>query len=250
MTKIIAVFNQAGGVAKTTLVHNLSYHLGQRQHRVLAIDMDPQASLTTFMDFLPEELTATVYDAVVEQAPLPIQEDIYGVDLAPANINLSAAEGKLINEFSREDRLEAAIEPLQGDYDFILIDCPPSLGLLNILSLTAANYVLVPIQTQYKAFEGTNLLLGTVNKIRRKLNPELKIAGFVPTIHAAQNSQDVRALGAIQAELASMGRIFSPVPRATAFADAAEQHQPLAKYAHRHPAIPVLDEIAAGLETL
>jgi len=250
VTKIIAVFNQAGGVAKTTLVHNLSYHLGQRQHRVLAIDMDPQASLTIFMDFLPEELSATVYDAVVEQAPLPIQEDIYGVDLAPANINLSAAEGKLINEFSREDRLEAAIEPLQGEYDFILIDCPPSLGLLNILSLTAATHVLVPIHTQFKAFEGTNLLLGTVNKIRRKLNPELKIAGFVPTMHDARNTQDVRTLGAIQAELASMGQIFSPIPRSTAFADAAEQRQPLAEYARRHPAIAVLDEIAAGLETL
>jgi len=250
MSTIIAVFNQAGGVAKTTLVHNVSYHLGQRQHRVLAIDMDPQASLTTFMDFLPEELTTTVYDAVVEQAPLPVQEDIYGVDLAPANINLSAAEGKLINEFSREDRLETALEPLQADYDFILIDCPPNLGLLNILSLAAATHVLVPIQTQFKAFESTNLLLSTVNKIRRKLNPDLKIAGFVPTIHAVQNSQDVRTLGVIQAELAPMGLIFSPLPRATAFADAAEQRQPLAKYARRHPVLTVLDEIAAGLEAL
>lgn len=250
MSIIIAVFNQAGGVAKTTLVHNLSYHLGQRQHRVLAIDMDPQASLTTFMDFLPEELTTTVYDAVVEQVPLPVQEDIYGVDLAPANIHLSAAEGKLINEFSREDRLEVALEPLQGDYDFVLIDCPPNLGLLNILSLAAATHVLVPIQTQFKAFESTNLLLSTVNKIRRKLNPDLKIAGFVPTIHAVQNSQDVRTLGVIQAELAPMGPIFSPVPRATAFADAAEQRQPLAKYARRHPALAVLDEIATGLEAL
>jgi chromosome partitioning protein len=250
VTKIIAVFNQAGGVAKTTLAHNLSYHLGQRQHRVLAIDMDPQASLTTFMDFLPEELTTTVYDAVVEQAPLPVQADIYGVDLAPANINLSATEGRLINEFSREDRLETALEPLQADYDFILIDCPPSLGLLNILALTASTHVLVPIHTQFKAFEGTNLLLGTVNKIRRKLNPELRIAGFVPTIYAAQNSQDVRALGAIQAELVSMGQIFPPIPRSTAFADAAEQRQPLAKYVRRHPAIAVLDDIAAGLETL
>ena len=250
VAKIIAVFNQAGGVAKTTLVHNVSYHLAQRQQRVLAIDMDPQASLTIFMDFLPEELTQTVYDTVVEQAPLPIHEDIDGVDLAPANINLSAAEGRLINEFSREDRLEAGIAPLAPEYDFILIDCPPSLGLLTILSLTAATQVLVPIQTQFKAFEGTNLLLGTVTKIRRKLNPDLKLAGFVPTMYDARNTQDLRTLGAIQAELAPLGRIFPPIPRSTAFADAAEQRQPLAKYAPRHPAIAVLDAIAAGLETL
>jgi chromosome partitioning protein len=250
VTQIIAVFNQAGGVAKTTLVHNLSYHLSQRHHRVLAIDMDPQASLTTFMDFLPEDLSTTVYDALVNQAPLPIQEDIHGVDLAPANIRLSTAEKQLVAELAREGRLAAAIDPIRDEYDFIWIDCPPSLGLLSVLSLTAATAVLVPIETQFKAFEGTNLLLDTVRQIRRASNPELHIAGFVPTRYDARNTQDVRTLGAIQAELTAIGPIFPAVPRSTAFADAAEQRQPLAKYARRHPAIAVLEDIAAGLEAL
>ena len=110
--------------------------------------------------------------------------------------------------------------------------------------------MLVPIETQFKAFEGTNLLLDTVRQIRRKLNPELHIAGFVPTRYDARNTQDVRTLGAIQSELTAIGKIFPAVPRSTAFADAAEQRQPLAKYARRHPGIAVLEEIAAGLEAL
>ena len=247
--RVIALFNQAGGVAKTTLTQNLGYHLAQRQHRVLLIDMDPQASLTKFMGLIPKELDKTVTDAIIEELPLPIHEGIHGMDLAPANRILSGAEMQLVNTPLRDFRLKEALEPLLEEYDFILIDCPPSLGLLSYISLVAATEVLVPIETHLKAFEGTDELLQTLNSVK-KANKKLKIAGFVPTRYAKSNAADTRALGAIQEQLSSWGKIFDPIPRATAFVDASEERAPLAVYAPRHPAVAGLDQIAQSLESL
>ena len=248
--RIIAIFNQAGGVAKTTITMNLGYHLSQRGHRVLLFDMDPQASLTIFMGLVPEELPATLYEALVNEKPLNIVEKIHGMDLVPTNADLRIAEMQLVNADLRDFRLKQAIEPIATDYDFILLDCPPSLGILSYISLVAASHILVPIQTQFKAFEGTNLLLNTYARVRTKINRQLKIAGFVPTIYAVQNSQDLRALAAIQEQLSPEGKIFPPIPRATAFADASENRMPLALYQPKHPAVAVLDEIAQSLEEM
>jgi chromosome partitioning protein len=126
--RIIALFNQAGGVAKTTLTMNLGYHLAQRENRVLLVDMNPQASLTIFMGLVPEELPATLYEVVVEEKPLYIVEEIHGMDIAPTNQDLRIAEMQLVGAELRDFRLKQAIEPIETDYDFILIDCPPSLG--------------------------------------------------------------------------------------------------------------------------
>lgn len=152
MTRIIAVFNQAGGVAKTSVTQNLGYHLAQRKHRVLLIDIDPQASLTTFMGLEPDDLEQSLYDALTGEEPLYIIKGLMRMDLAPTNLKLSAAEMELVNADLREMRLKTAIEPVQDNYDFILIDCPPSLGLLSYISLVAASHVLVPIETEFKAF--------------------------------------------------------------------------------------------------
>lgn len=248
-TRTIALFNQAGGVAKTTLTQNLGYHLAQRKHRVLLVDMDPQASLTKFMGLIPKELAQTVTEAIIEELPLTIHEGLHGLDLAPANRMLSGAEMQLVNAPLRDFRLKQAIEPLLGEYDFILIDCPPSLGLLSYVSLVAATHVLVPIETHLKAFEGTDELLQTLNAVR-KANKNLKIAGFVPTRYAKSNSADVRALAAIQEQLSAWGPIYPPIPRATAFVDASEERAPLAVYAPKHPAVPRLDQIAQSLASL
>ena len=247
--RIIALFNQAGGVAKSTLTMNLGYQLAQLQHRVLLVDIDPQASLTKFMGLIPKELNSTVADAIVEELPLPIHEAIHGMDLAPANRLLSGAEMQLVNAPLRDFRLKEALEPLLSEYDFILIDCPPSLGLLSFVSLVAATHVLVPIETHIKAFEGTDELLQTLNSVR-KANKKLLIAGFVPTRYAKSNSADVRTLGAIQEQLSSWGRVFPPVPRATAFVDAVEEREPLAVYAPKHPAVALLNKIAQSLASL
>ena len=247
---LIALFNQAGGVAKTTLTHNLGYHLAQRQHRVLLIDMDPQASLTKFMGRVPAQLDKTVADAIIEEQPLPIQENIHGMDLAPSNRILSTAEMQLVSAEMRDLRLKEAIEPVLDAYDFILLDCPPSLGLLSYISLVAATHVLVPIETHVKAFEGTNELLQTVTRVKNRANRKLQIAGFVPTRYDRRNSADLRTLGAIQSQLSSWGTIFPPIPRATAFVDASEERQPLAVYAPKHPVVTLLDSLAEAMEEL
>jgi chromosome partitioning protein len=252
VTRTIALFNQAGGVAKTTLTMNLGYLLAQKQHRVLLVDLDPQASLTKFMGLVPLQLERTIQDAltVVPPAPPPIYPDIHGMDLTPANRNLSAVEMQLVNASMRDFLLKEALEHIQSDYDFILIDCPPSLGLLSYLALVAAHYVLVPIETHLKAFEGTDELLQTIVQVQRRANRNLKIAGFCPTRYDSRNSADVRTLAAIQEQLQSWGTVFPPIPRATAFVDATEERAPLAKLSSKHPAVVILEQVAEKLENL
>ena len=248
--RIIALFNQAGGVAKTTLTHNLGYHLAQRQHRVLLIDIDPQASLTKFMGLNPAELEKTVADAIIDEQPLPIHKNIDGMDLSPSNRILSTAEMQLVSAEMRDLRLKDALEPVLDTYDFILFDCPPSLGLLSYISLVAATHVLVPVETHVKAFEGTNELLQTVTRVKNRANRKLEIAGFVPTRYDRRNSADIRTLGAMQSQLESFGKIFPPIPRATAFVDASEERKPLALYDSKHSVIPLLESLAEAMESL
>lgn len=249
-TKVISLFNQAGGVGKTTITLNLGYQLSLRGHKVLLIDIDPQASLTLFMGVDTHSLEKTVFDAIVNEESLYIQPNIHGMDLAPTNITLSAAEIQLVNMDFREVRLQDAISPIKDNYDFILIDCPPSLGLLSYLSLVAATHVLVPIETHYKAFEGTNLLLQTVARVRKKGNRSLQIAGFVPSRYAATNSQDKRTLQAISEQFSPVAPVYKPIPRATAFVDASEKQIPLAIYEPRNPVVKILNNLAIQMEKL
>jgi chromosome partitioning protein len=250
VSKIIAVFNQAGGVAKTTLTMNLGYQLAQRGRRVLLVDLDPQASLTTFMGLESYDLEHIIADVLLdEEGELPIHRHLHGMDLVPANLNLSAVEIQLASVMAREIRLKQALESVRLNYDYIAIDCPPSLGILSILGLTAATHVLVPVQTHFKAFKGVELLLDTIAKVRKRVNPSLAIAGFIPTLYA-NASQDRQILAALQDQVSTLATVFPPVPRATAFADAAMSLQPLAVYARSHPAVAILDTIAEGLEQL
>lgn len=250
MTHIITLFNQAGGVGKSSLTMNLGYHLSQRRNRVLLVDMDPQASLTAFMGLEPSDLDHTVYESVLLGKPLPVMTKIHNMALVPANIDLSGAEIELVVADMRDIRLKEALEPMVDDYDFILIDCPPSLGLLSYISLVAATHVLIPIQTHYKALKGTELLLKTIARVRSRANKALAIAGVIPTLHEAQTIQGSTNFVAIQQQLAPIGTIFPPVPRSIAFADASQEHLPLALYQPKHPAIKVLKTIAKGLEDL
>ncbi|MGI0486429.1 ParA family protein [Pantanalinema rosaneae CENA516] len=252
MSKVIALFNQSGGVGKTTLTMNLGYQLVVRGHRVLLIDMDPQASLTTFMGFDVTEQERTIYDALIseEDEPIPVL-NAHQLDLAPANIILANAEQELVLAEQRETRLKEPIDQVADRYDFILIDCPPSLGILSQISLVAATHVLVPIQTQFKALMGTDSLLKTVKKVQRRLNKSLAIAGFCPTMYSASNALDQRTLEAITEQLSPIGPIFTPIPRATALAEASEYGKPLALSPKKNPAVlEIFDEIAAVLEQL
>ena len=256
MTKIIALFNQAGGVAKSTITLNLGYHLTLRHHRVLLIDIDPQASLTSFIGLEPSDLEQTIYNILIseesgENETLPIHQDLYNMDLIPANILLANAEQELIFTELRELRLKQILNPTLDNYNFILIDCPPSLGILSQISLVASHYVLVPIQCQFKALKGTDSLLQTVARVRKRLNTKLKIAGFIPTMYSASNNLDNRTLESLQEQLSSIAPVFPPMPRATAIAEATEHGKPLALSPNKHSVtLKLFDQLAISMEQL
>jgi len=230
---------------------NLGYQLTAKGHRVLLIDMDPQASLTSFMGFDVSEQDLTIYDALIsDEAPIPILQ-AHNMDFSPANIILANAEQELVLAEQRELRLKEPLSKIAENYDFVLIDCPPSLGILSQISLIAATHVLVPIQTQFKALMGTDSLLKTIKKVQRRLNKSLVIAGFCPTMFSTGNALDQRTLEAINEQLASIGQIFTPIPRATALAEASEYGKPLAISPKKNAAVlEIFDEIATSLEQL
>lgn len=253
MSHVIALFNQSGGVGKTTLTMNLGFQLALRGHQVLLVDMDPQASLTIFMGLDVTELDKTIYNSLISETdePIPIHHALHQMDLSPANILLANAEQELVLADQREVRLKEPLTPLLSDYDFVLIDCPPSLGILSQISLVAATHVLVPIQTQFKALMGTDALLKTLKKVQRKLNKNLKIAGFCPTMYSSGNGLDQRTLEAITEQLSPIGRVFTPLPRATALAEASEYGKPLASSPKKNSSVlAVFDEIATAMEQL
>lgn len=244
MKKTIAIFNQAGGVGKSTITMNLGYHLAKRDLKVLLVDLDPQSSLTTFMGVDPTELETTLADVLIDEVSLPIRSNRYGMDLVPTNIYLSGAEIQLVNLDFREVRLKEALASVQNEYDLILIDCPPSLGLLSYSGLVAASHVLIPIETHFKAFMGTSLLLQTIDKVKKRGNPNLEIIGFLPSRFAKSNSQDRRCLQAIKDQYGDTALIFSPIPRLTALADASEEQMPLALYDRKSKALTVFEQLA------
>ena len=163
---------------------------------------------------------------------------------------MSVAEIELVSALNREQRLKLAIASHREHYDFILIDCPPSLGLLTILGLSAATHLLVPIETEFKSYFGTGLLLDTVVRVRRHVNPNLAFAGFVPMKFDKRRSQHTRTYKQMQEELSRLGRVFLPIPDSTVFPDAAEERIPLFLLKPNHPAIEALNNIAKELTIL
>ena len=205
MPSIIAIANQKGGVAKTTTCLNLGHALSERGRRVLLVDLDPQASLTISLGVDVRNLTSTIYDVLLTtNADLSIKgiiqaTGIKGVSLAPASIDLSKAEMDLFSEMNRERALKDALKPVESAYDYILIDCPPSLGLLTTNALAAADAVLIPLQSDYLAMRGAELLLATIEKVRRKLNPKLELLGVLATMHDARTSHSRDVLKEVRA---------------------------------------------------
>lgn len=189
MARIIAVANQKGGVAKTTTSFALADGLAELDKRVLLVDLDPQASLTISMGVEADQLEASVFNILVSVVPrgaLTPAVDVIGqvgkVDLLPSTIDLAAAELLLISQHNRERRLTNALEPLHDAYDFIVIDCPPSLGTLTLNALTAADYVLIPVAPEYLALRGLGLFMDTFEDAKAQLNPKLELLGILPTI--------------------------------------------------------------------
>jgi len=198
MTRVLAIANQKGGVGKTTTAVNLGGALAEAGKRVLCIDLDPQGHLTINMGCrYPDELELTIYDLFVNPEvcvrDIRLHSEKIGVDYLPANVELSGAELQLVTEFGRERVLVEKLEPFLEEYDFVVIDCPPSLGLLSVNALVAATEVIIPLQCEYFGMKGMQQLQRTIDRVRTKLNPRLRIAGILPTIYKPRtlHSQEV-----------------------------------------------------------
>ena len=186
MAKIIAIANQKGGVGKTTTAVNLSSCLAAAEHRTCLIDMDPQANSTSGLGLDHNNIESSIYDVLIGNCAVTDvirPTDMQFLNIAPSSISLVGAEVELVSMIARETRLKTAIVNIADDYDYIVIDCPPSLGLLTINTLTAADSVLIPIQCEYYALEGLSQLMNTIELVRENLNPHLGLEGVLLTMY-------------------------------------------------------------------
>ena len=230
--KVIAVANQKGGVGKTTTAVSLSASLAVAEARVLLIDFDPQGNATSGLGVMPEQIENDIYDVLVNGADINsalCHTEIEGLDLVPARIELSAAEVELIQELSRETKLKRAIAELKEHYDYILIDCPPSLGLLTVNALTAAGSVLIPMQCEYFAMEGLGQLLNTINLIKENLNPDLTIEGILLTMYDARNNLSKEVMNQVTTHFPDKA-FKTVVPRNVALSEAPSYGKPVILY--------------------
>ena len=223
MSHVIALANQKGGVGKTTATVNLAYALAQKGQRVLAIDVDPQASLTLYCGQDPRALEAehqTIYWSLCRDVELAALVIPGPPALVPASIQLAKAEQEFAQQWDSVSFLKEKIAPLRPQYDFILLDCPPTLTLLTVNALVAADAVLIPVKTDYLSIMGIPLLLETIEHVKKRLNPYLGIVGVLPTMFSARNTHDNEALAELHRSLEPL-HIFDPIRRSTWFDKAA-----------------------------
>lgn len=227
--KVIAFANQKGGVAKTTTTLNLAAAFAESGHRVLCVDMDPQGNLTMSQGIDPDTLEKSMYDVLVQRSPIREVIRRREVDIACASIDLAGAEIAMSTQLGRERSLQKALRPILEDYDFICIDTPPSLGLLTINALVAANKVVVPVQCEYLSMRGLIQLQNTLSMIREELNPEIEIEGILPTL---VDSRTVHAKEAIELLEENFGdRVFaSRIRKTVRFAEAPVKGMSVLKY--------------------
>ncbi len=182
MTSIISVVNQKGGVGKTTTVISLAAYLGKKKKKVLVIDMDPQSNSTSSMGIDETKLEQSIYDVLIDEKPIDeviVKTNTQNVDICPTDINLAGAEIELVSQISREQILKTALSSVKDRYDYIIIDCPPTLGLLTINALTASTDIIIPILGDYLSLKGLSLLNDTINLVKKKLNPEISLLGVL-----------------------------------------------------------------------
>jgi len=255
VTTVLALANQKGGVGKTTSTVNLARALTYRDQRVLVIDMDPQSSLTIYYGYGPRDLEKrelTLYWALMKERELTdliLSGQDGNPDLIPASISLAGAEPELTLLWDSASVLRDKLKPIRAQYDFILIDCPPSLTLLTVNALAAADTLLIPVKTDYLSIMGIPLLLDTVEKIRKRLNTRLAIFGVLPTLYNARNVHDNDCLAELGAILATRIRLFEPVHRSTGFDRSSAMNRATLDAFPNTPGVQVYHQLAEELMT-
>jgi len=232
MAYVISVVNQKGGVGKTTTTVNLGAYIAENRKRVLIIDLDPQGNSTSGFGVDKSQIENSVYDLLVNETPIKdvIQStNVKRVDLCPTNINLAGAEVELVSAMSRETILQRALGTVLDQYDYVLIDCPPSLGLLTINSLTASNGILVPIQGEYYALEGLTQLVDTINLVKKRLNPGIGILGVVITMFDGRTQLTRQVVEEVQKYFGD--KVFKTlIPRNVRLAEAPSHGMTISEY--------------------
>lgn len=232
MGRIIAIANQKGGVGKTTTSINLSASLASKGKKVLVIDTDPQGNTTSGFGIDKNNLENTIYELILGECSIRdciIKDDIPGVSVVPSNVNLAAAEIELIGIDKKEYILSNEVDYIKEEYDFIIIDCPPSLNMLTINAMTTADSVLVPIQCEYYALEGLSQLIHTVNLVKERLNPELEMEGVVFTMYDARTNLSMQVVENVKKNLNQ--RVYETlIPRNIRLAEAPSYGLPINMY--------------------
>ena len=248
--RIIALCNQKGGVGKTTSTINLGAALAEYGRRVLVVDFDPQGAASVGLGINPNDLDLTVYTLLMEreakltEAVLPTA--LPGLDLLPANIDLSAAEVQLVGEVARESVLARVLRPAEDDYDVILVDCQPSLGLLTVNALTAAHGVLIPLACEFFALRGVAMLIETVEKVRDRLNPRLEIDGILATMFDPRTLHSREVLARV-CEAFGDQLLHTVIARTVKFPDSSVAAEPITTYAPTHPGAVAYLQLAREL---